>query len=85
MPRGLVALQQQVLDTHELTAEAAMTGSRELLLRAMMTDPICNNIEDAKACIAALIEAEKEALPAYWFNRKTRAARNAQKGRTRRT
>lgn len=67
MPRGVLALLHQVLDTHELTAEAAVTGSRETLLRAIMTDPLCNNIEDAKACISALLEAEKEALPGYWF------------------
>ena len=67
MPRGILCLQQQTLDTHELTVEAAMTGSRKTLLRAMMTDPICNNIEDAKACIRALLKAEKEALPKYWF------------------
>ena len=72
MPRGILALQNQVLDTHELTAEAAMTGSRDMLLRAMMTDPLCNNIEDAKACISALLEAEKEVLPSYWFRKRRR-------------
>jgi alpha-galactosidase len=62
MPRGLLGLQQQVLDTHELTAEAAATQSKSLLRRAMLTDPICNNITDADACIADLLEAEGEAL-----------------------
>ena len=66
-PRGLLALQQQVLDTHELTAEAAMTGNRALLRRAMLTDPICNNIEDAENCIRDLLKAEKEALPDFWY------------------
>ena len=66
-PRGLLALQHQVLDTHELTAEAAATGDRAILRRAMLTDPICNNIEDADNCIAELLEAERDALPDYWF------------------
>ena len=66
-PRGILALQQQVLDTHELTAEAAVTGDRATLRRAMLTDPICNNIGDADACIGDLLEAEREALPACWF------------------
>ena len=70
MPRGLLALQQQVLDTHELTAEAAVTGDRTLLRRAMLTDPICNNITDADACIADLLEAEREALPKYWYRQR---------------
>ncbi len=67
LPRGLLGLTHQVLDTHELTAEAAVTGDRALLRRAMLTDPICNNIADADACIAELLEAERDALPAYWY------------------
>jgi len=67
MPRGLLALTHQVLDTHELTAEAAVTGDRAILRRAMLTDPICNNIGDADACIKDLLAAEKDALPAYWY------------------
>jgi len=70
MPRGVLAHQHQLLDTHELTVEAAANGDRRTLLRAMMTDPICNNVADAKACIRDLLAAEREALPAYWFNRR---------------
>jgi alpha-galactosidase len=70
MPRGVLAIQHQVLDTHELTAAAAATGDRALLRRAMLTDPICNNIPDADACIADLMEAERDALPAFWFAKK---------------
>jgi alpha-galactosidase len=66
MPRGLLGLQQQVLDTHELTAQAAVTGDRAILRRAMLTDPICNNIGDADACIKDLIAAERDALPSCW-------------------
>jgi alpha-galactosidase len=69
-PRGLLALQHQVLDTHELTAEAAVTGDRAILRRAMLTDPLCNNIADADACIADLLKAERDALPAYWYERR---------------
>jgi len=36
-----------------------MTGDRALLRRAILTDPICNNIGDADACIADLLEAER--------------------------
>jgi len=67
MPRGILALQHQVLDTHELTARAAVECDRAPLRRAMMTDPLCNNIADAEACIDELLEAEREALPEGWF------------------
>lgn len=66
-PRGALALQYQVLDTHELTAEAAVTGDRAILRRAMLTDPLCVNIADADNCIAELLEAQKDVLPAYWY------------------
>ena len=66
-PRGMLALQHQILDTHELTAEAAATGDRAILRRAMLTDPICNNIPDADNCIDELLEAEHDVLPAYWY------------------
>ena len=39
-PRGLRAMQEQVLDTHELTAEAAVTADKNVLRRAMLTDPM---------------------------------------------
>ncbi|MFH1024685.1 MAG: glycoside hydrolase family 4 [Planctomycetota bacterium] len=67
MPRGLKGLTQQVLDTHELTVEAAVTCDRAILRRAMLTDPIINSISDADAIIRDLLEAEREALPAGWF------------------
>ena len=67
MPRGLLGLQCQVLDAHELTALAAVTGDRAILRRAMLADPICNNIADADACMHELLNAERSVLPAYWF------------------
>jgi len=67
MPRGLLGLTQQVLDTHELTAEAAVNCSRTILLRALATDPIINNLSDAKHIMAELLEAEKDHLDPRWF------------------
>ena len=66
MPRGLLGLEMQVLDTHELTAEAAVTCERSTLLKAMCTDPIVNNIGDAGNIMNELLIAEKDALPAAW-------------------
>ncbi|MFW6157834.1 MAG: glycoside hydrolase family 4 [Planctomycetota bacterium] len=66
-PRGLRALQQQVLDTHELTARAAARCDRGLLRRAMATDPIVNSIADGDRIIDELLEAERDALPDEWY------------------
>jgi len=67
MPRGLRGMQETVLDTHELTAQAVATCDRALLHRALLTDPLTNSIGDARAIIAELLHAEREALPACWF------------------
>jgi alpha-galactosidase/6-phospho-beta-glucosidase family protein len=66
MPRGLRSLQEVVLDTHELTAEAVATCDMTLLRRAMLTDPLVNSIADADALIKELIAAEQGAIAECW-------------------
>ena len=68
MPRGLRGLQELVLDTHELTAEAVATCDRGLLRRAMLTDPLVTSIGDTDAIISELLEAEREVLPSCWYD-----------------
>ena len=63
MPRGVRGLCEQVLDTHELTAEAVYQGDRALLRRAMLTDPLTHSIGDTDALLDELIAAEADALP----------------------
>lgn len=67
MPRGVRGLSEALLDSHELAVKAAVECDRDILLRAMLTDPLINSIEDAKAIMDELLEAEKDALPAKWF------------------
>lgn len=66
-PPGIRAMEQLVLETHELTVEAIVKGDRKILRRAMCLDPIVNSIADADAIIEELLEAEKDALPGCWF------------------
>ena len=67
MPRGLRGLQEVVLDTHELTAEAIVKADYRLLRRALMTDPLTNSIADADAILRELLAAERDALPDHWY------------------
>ena len=67
MPRGLRGLQEVVLDTHELTAEAIVKADYSLLRRALMTDPLTNSIADADAILRELLAAERDALPDHWY------------------
>ena len=67
MPRGLRAMQELILETHELTAEAIYKQDRGLLRRALLTDPLTNSIADTNALIGELLEREREVLPNYWY------------------
>jgi len=67
MPRGVRGLSEQVLDTHELTAEAIVKKDKTLLRRAFLTDPLTNSITDTDALIEDLIAAEKDALETDWL------------------
>lgn len=67
MPRGIRGMQEVVLDTHELTAEAIVKGDYGLLRRAMMTDPLVTSIADADAILHDLLDLERDILPDYWY------------------
>ncbi|TCN26614.1 family 4 glycosyl hydrolase [Mesobacillus foraminis] len=69
MPRGIRGMQELVLDTHELTAEAVVEGSMEKLRRAMLTDPLVHSIADADEMIKELLELEKDVIPESWYTK----------------
>ena len=58
---------EQVVDTTELTAEAAFTCDRDVLLRALVTDPIVNSISDARRIMDELLEKERPNLDPRWY------------------
>ncbi|SEO63828.1 alpha-galactosidase [Amphibacillus marinus] len=67
MPRGVRGMQELILDTHELTAEAVIEGSRVKLRRAMLTDPLVNSIADADQIIEELLALEADVIPSHWY------------------
>ena len=67
IPIGILGMTRLVLDAHELTAMAAVTYDRDILLRALCTDPIVNNIVDARGVMEDLFEAEREVLRPEWY------------------
>jgi len=66
MPPVLRSWLLRIIDTQELTLEAAMTGSRKALHQALIADPLTVSIEDADHIIDDMLEAEKDDLPAIW-------------------
>ncbi|WP_411345930.1 glycoside hydrolase family 4 [Paenibacillus sp. WLX1005] len=69
MPRGIRGMQEIVLDTHELTAQAVIEQDINILRQAMLTDPLVQSIGDADGIIAELLEREQEMIPAQWYPR----------------
>jgi len=67
MPRGIRGMQEVILDTHELTAEAVVKGDYALLRRAMMSDPLVTSIADADAILTELLELERDMIPDAWY------------------
>jgi alpha-galactosidase len=66
-PAGLTSMQMQVLDAHALTAEAIVKSDRDLLLRALCTDPLSVSIADSREMIDEVLREEKDALPESWY------------------
>jgi alpha-galactosidase len=46
----------------DLTAEAALTGSRELALQALLVDPIVDSVERAEALLDTMLELQQPYL-----------------------
>jgi alpha-galactosidase len=67
MPRGIRGMCENILDTHELTAEAAYHSDRTLLRRALLCDPLTNSIADTEALMAEMLQVQCEALSPKWY------------------
>ncbi len=65
IPDLLEGLMIQVKLYERLTIEAALSGDRDLALKAAMANPLVHSVTDAKACIDELIEAHKDFLPQF--------------------
>jgi alpha-galactosidase/6-phospho-beta-glucosidase family protein len=55
-----------VLDSHELSARAAVECDRELLYRAFVCDPLVSSLTDSRTMIDELLEREASVLPEAW-------------------
>ena len=74
IPIGVRGLIQRILDCHSVTADAAAACDRGLLHRAGALDPLTVNLADMRACLDAMLEASRDALPPAWFTSSTPAA-----------
>jgi alpha-galactosidase len=62
LPRGIAGLMCNQIATNDLTAEAAITGSKEAALQALLLDPIVDSLVKAEELLDAMIRLQKPFL-----------------------
>lgn len=62
LPKGFSGLLQNQVAVHDLTAEAIITGSKELVLQALLVDPVVDKVEAAEKMLEMMLETQKDYL-----------------------
>ena len=65
LPKGIAALVQLQATITELSVEAAIEGSYEKALEALLIDPVVNNIDAAKAILDEFLKVHAPLLPQF--------------------
>jgi alpha-galactosidase len=66
MPEPVAALVRHELSIQDLAVEAALEGSRDLALRALLLDPIVNSARAAEAFLDDVLRTHRAWLPRFW-------------------
>ncbi|MBN1535736.1 MAG: alpha-glucosidase [Anaerolineales bacterium] len=61
-PKGYAGLLRNQAAVHDLTAEAVITGSKELALQALLVDPVVNSVRKAEALLDTMLTIQAEYL-----------------------
>ena len=62
MPRGFGGLLANQVAVHDLLAQAIVEGSKDLVLQALLVDPVVDQVGAAEPMIQAMIELQPEYL-----------------------
>jgi alpha-galactosidase len=62
LPRGVAGLLNNQVATVDLTAEAAITGSRDIALQALLVDPLVDSVSRAEALLDTMLELQSSYL-----------------------
>lgn len=65
LPRPLAALCRRDIEQMELTVEAAVTGRRDLVLQAMLLDPVVDSIAAAERILDEMLRSQAQYLPQF--------------------
>jgi len=62
LPRGIAGLLNNQVATIDLTAEAAITRSKEIALQALLLDPVVDSLHQAEKLLETIVELQKPYL-----------------------
>jgi alpha-galactosidase len=62
LPKGFGGLLSNQVAVNDLTVEAALTGSREMALQALLVDPVVDNVEAAEKTLDTMLDLQKPYL-----------------------
>jgi alpha-galactosidase len=65
LPHGIAALCRTQVGVQDLCVEAAVKGSRELALQAMLADPVVQSAEAGEKCLDELLKVHAPYLPQF--------------------
>jgi alpha-galactosidase len=62
LPTGFAGLLANQIAVHELTTEAVLTGSREIVLQALLVDPVVHSVRAAEQALDTILERQSRYL-----------------------
>lgn len=65
LPKPLAAFCRRDIDQMELTVEAAVKGDRNLVLQAMLLDPVVDSVNAAERVLDEMMQAQAQYLPQF--------------------
>jgi 6-phospho-beta-glucosidase len=65
LPKQMLGLQEALVLSQQLAVDAALSGSRETLLHAILAHPLVNSLDRAERCMDELLELQARWLPQF--------------------
>jgi alpha-galactosidase len=66
LPDHVAALVRHELAVQDLAVQAAVEGSRDLALRALLLDPVVNSVRNAERFLDDVLRIHRDHLPRFW-------------------
>ena len=75
LPEPIAAMCRTQITIQELAVEAAVTGSRQAALQALLLDPVVNDMDAAEQCLDEMLRVHRAFLPQFSGSRRPAARR----------